>query len=265
MYPNAVGEFVFDQSSAHGAFAKDALNAKEMNVSPGGKQHIMHDTFILLNNPHHHLQGQPQSMVFPLDLPPTHPYYEYRGKPKGMWVVLEERGLLKILTDINSGKLLGECKFCKSSREVQEKLIREAQAASAGEEEPGEMTEDVLQASTSTKCCMRKALQSQADFRAEKPLLQTVIEEAGHKCYFLPKFHCELNLIEMYWGWCKSVSFSILCDILPVEPSPGFRAVSDSSFSKAKELVPDILDSCPTGTIWAFFRKTWRYMDAYHR
>ncbi|KAF8548284.1 hypothetical protein OG21DRAFT_1526603, partial [Imleria badia] len=31
IYPNAVAEFVFDQSSAHGAFAKDALNAKEMN------------------------------------------------------------------------------------------------------------------------------------------------------------------------------------------------------------------------------------------
>ena len=38
MYPNAVGEFIFDQSSAHAAFAKDALNAKDMNVKPGGKQ-----------------------------------------------------------------------------------------------------------------------------------------------------------------------------------------------------------------------------------
>jgi len=38
MYPGAIAEFVFDQSSAHGAFAKDALNAKEMNVGPGWKQ-----------------------------------------------------------------------------------------------------------------------------------------------------------------------------------------------------------------------------------
>lgn len=37
IYPNAVTEFVFDQSSAHGAFTKDTLNAKEMNVKPGGK------------------------------------------------------------------------------------------------------------------------------------------------------------------------------------------------------------------------------------
>lgn len=50
---------------------------------------------------------------------------------------------------------------------------------------------------------MRKVLSLQADFLAEKPQLQLVIEVAGHKCYFLPKFHCELNPIEMYWGWVK--------------------------------------------------------------
>ena len=52
-------------------------------------------------------------------------------------------------------------------------------------------------------CYMRKVLFEQADFHNEKPLLQVVIETAGHKCYFLPKFHCELNPIEMYWGWLK--------------------------------------------------------------
>ena len=37
MYPNVVAKFIFDQSSAHGAFAPDALNAKEMNVNTGEK------------------------------------------------------------------------------------------------------------------------------------------------------------------------------------------------------------------------------------
>jgi hypothetical protein len=57
---------------------------------------------------------------------------------------------------------------------------------------------------------MRKVLSLQADFQAEISLLQQVIEATGHKCYFLPKFHCELNHIEMYWGWVKireSLSF----------------------------------------------------------
>jgi len=44
---------------------------------------------------------------------------------------------------------------------------------------------------------MRKVLSKQSDFHNEKPLLQIIIERA----YFLPKFHCELNPIGMYWGW----------------------------------------------------------------
>ncbi|KAJ6617726.1 hypothetical protein B0H10DRAFT_2434264 [Mycena sp. CBHHK59/15] len=48
-----------------------------------------------------------------------------------------------------------------------------------------------------TDCCMQRVLSLQQDFREEKPLLQLIIEKAGHKCLFLPKFHCELNPIEM--------------------------------------------------------------------
>ncbi|KIK94348.1 hypothetical protein PAXRUDRAFT_143045 [Paxillus rubicundulus Ve08.2h10] len=92
-------------------------------------------------------------------------------------------------------------------------------------------------------------LASQQDFKEEKPLIQTIIEEAGHKCWFLPKFHCELNLIEMYWGWVKA----------------RFHINSDSTFPIAKCLVPEILDACPVNMICAFFRKSWRYMDAYRK
>ncbi|KIJ46611.1 hypothetical protein M422DRAFT_164849 [Sphaerobolus stellatus SS14] len=247
LYPGAVGEFFFDQSSAHGAFAPDALNAKEMNVKPGGKQRMMHPTFIPMDNPNPALRGQPQSMSFPAELPPCHPHYEFRGKPKGMRQVIEERGLLDYLTSVNGGKVPpGECKFCKASREKQEQLMREAQAIV---DEPDETREDIPQLGTSIACCMRRFLSEQEDFKAEKPLLQIVIEEAGHKCYFLPKFHCELNPIEMYWGWTKT----------------RLRVAADGTFPTAKRLVPDILDSCPTKTIRAFFRKTWRYMDAYRK
>jgi hypothetical protein len=43
----------------------------------------------------------------------------------------------------------------------------------------------------------------QDDFANEKPLLQHYLEGRGHVCLFLPKFHCELNLIEMLWGYPK--------------------------------------------------------------
>jgi len=52
-------------------------------------------------------------------------------------------------------------------------------------------------------CCMQHVLSLQPYFWAEKPLLQLVIEKAGHKCFFLPKFHCQLNPIEMVWGQAK--------------------------------------------------------------
>ena len=32
---------------------------------------------------------------------------------------------------------------------------------------------------------------------------QKVIEASGHLCIFLPKFHCELNFIEYFWGVIK--------------------------------------------------------------
>ena len=33
--------------------------------------------------------------------------------------------------------------------------------------------------------------------------LQEIVEEAGHIFLLYPKFHCELNWVEYYWGRCK--------------------------------------------------------------
>jgi len=46
-------------------------------------------------------------------------------------------------------------------------------------------------------CCMARLLSKQDDFRLQKSLLEEKIAERGHLCVFLPKFHCELNPIEM--------------------------------------------------------------------
>ena len=62
----------FDHSSGHTAFAEDALNANRMNVNPGGKQPLMHDTIY---------NGELQKMVLA------------DGTPKGMKMVLMERNV----------------------------------------------------------------------------------------------------------------------------------------------------------------------------
>ena len=40
-------------------------------------------------------------------------------------------------------------------------------------------------------------LSNQDDFTNQTSVLKSVIQEAGHECIFLPKFHCKLNPIEM--------------------------------------------------------------------
>lgn len=63
--------WLFDQSSCHCAYNDDALNVKRMNVKPGGAQPVMRDTC---------WNGKTQKMVLS------------DGRPKGMKLVLEERG-----------------------------------------------------------------------------------------------------------------------------------------------------------------------------
>jgi hypothetical protein len=54
-----------------------------------------------------------------------------------------------------------------------------------------------------TDCCCRRILFSQSDFVNQKSALEELIESRGHICDFYPKFHCELNFIEQYWGAVK--------------------------------------------------------------
>jgi hypothetical protein len=54
-----------------------------------------------------------------------------------------------------------------------------------------------------TDCCCRRLLFSQPDFVNHRSQLQELIESRGHLCDFYPKYHCELNFIEQYWGAAK--------------------------------------------------------------
>ena len=74
-YPKSEGwrpAWVFDHSRCHAALGDDALDVKEMNVKPGGKQCIMNDTI---------WQGQIQTFAF------------RDGTAKGMKRIILERGI----------------------------------------------------------------------------------------------------------------------------------------------------------------------------
>jgi hypothetical protein len=96
--------------------------------------------------------------------PDDHP--DYPGWFKGMEQIIRERGLWP------EGGLPVECTGLKRP---------EGQAS----------------------CCCRHLLYTQPDFKSQKPLLQEYIESRGHLCDYYPKYHCELNFIEQYWGAAK--------------------------------------------------------------
>ncbi|KAF8597230.1 hypothetical protein BDV93DRAFT_513540 [Ceratobasidium sp. AG-I] len=273
LFPNTVGVFFFDQSSAHNAFGDDALVAKRMNVGSGGKNtKKMHETKIPMDNPNPEMRGLFQLMVFP----PGHPN---EGEPKGMRIILGERRLLGTLDIVRGGQPVGVCATCKKSEAARTKAEKEARERmeedpkfyqsidDAGFEEhtfespkTGEnlawtqSLRELRRALGSTKIWLvtfvvSRCLETQQDFLDKKPRIQLMIEAAGHKCLFLPKFHCELNPIEMYWGYSKRL----------------FRQKCDGTLPTARRLVPECLNSCNTVTIRHFWRKCWRYMDAYSK
>jgi hypothetical protein len=167
-------------------------------------------------------------------IPDTNPVEEHRGKPqkmtlpdgkpKGLQRVLEERGF-----DVR--KLRAKCSpVCPIE---------------------------------SQRCCLARLLSQQDDFKNQPSMLKTFIKGHGHECIFLPKFHCELNPIEMvsislnlvvslsycsqYWGWCKY----------------RYREVDKKTFQDAKDAAKQYLEACPTEVIQRFINRSWRFMSAY--
>ncbi|GES95773.1 hypothetical protein GLOIN_2v1785920 [Rhizophagus clarus] len=65
------------------------------------------------------------------------------------------------------------------------------------------------QDSSRTSCCACRVISLEPDFLAQKGAIEELIENAGHKCIFFSKFHCELNFIKRYWSAAKSSQESV--------------------------------------------------------
>jgi hypothetical protein len=139
--------------------------------------------------------------------PANHP--KYPGQVKGMTQVLEERGLLR-------PRLLMQCpapKKCEHS---------------------------------ATACCAKHILELQSDFLEQCSLVQEVIEATGHLC-ILPKFHCELNFIQFFWGAVKKY----------------LRDNCDYTFVTLKKNLPNALASVQLSTIRKWEHHMVQWMDVY--
>jgi hypothetical protein len=96
-------------------------------------------------------------------------------------------------------------------------------------------------------CCNKRILECQDDFKQQKSLVQKTIEAAGHLCIFLPKFHCELNYIEFFWGVVKKY----------------LRDKCNYTFEALKTNLPDALQSVRLKTFRLWEHRMYRWMDAY--
>ena len=54
------------------------------------------------------------------------------------------------------------------------------------------------------QCCARYCLSQEEDFKQQKEWLAEVVELLGSDIILYPKFHCELNFIEMLWSQLKN-------------------------------------------------------------
>ena len=94
---------------------------------------------------------------------------------------------------------------------------------------------------------MWKTLGEMRDFKYEKTKVETYIQAKGHRCLFLPKYHCELNPIERVWGHAKRHT----------------RENCDYTFHGLERTISPALEAASTDLIRKYFRKARDYARAY--
>lgn len=91
-----------------------------------------------------------------------------REKPKGLRVILQERGLWRHELHLQCGTAQSACNLQKPDG-----------------------------------CCARGLMSIQPDFVAQKNMLEEAVVARGYMAILFPVFHCELNWIEHFWGAAK--------------------------------------------------------------
>ena len=146
------------------------------------------------------------------------------GTVKGKKAILEERGEFYFNDSIRT--LCRICKLCK------DKVTPAVRFALLG----------------TTRCCATSVLQAQPDFSLQREWLREVVEDVGFNIIYYPKYHCELNFIEMTWGWLK-----MKC-----------RQRCTYKFDELKRLLPQLIDNeLPLWLIRRHARYCFRFMVGY--
>lgn len=92
-----------------------------------------------------------------------------------------------------------------------------------------------------------EVLAEQPDFQEEVTMLEDLLRKRGHMVKFTPKFHCELQPIELYWAQAKRKA----------------RESCNYSIVSLRKCIEPALDSVSLSTIRKCYRKMRDYMRAY--
>lgn len=251
------GLFLFDNAAGHASFAADALRAQNMNLESGGKASNMRAGYFF-----HNAISVIQDMNFPID------HSTLPGRPKGLRIVLEERGLWTAGMRLDcANKACMACKeIIKQRQKLTKTLVCLKDETLCGPRKRCEhcihqinvipLVKKCLSCktlrqhsndATRSGCCARRIMSLQPDFLAQKGQLQEEIERSGHQVLFFPKFHCELNWIEYYWGRAKKYA----------------RDNCGYSIEALRETVPKAVHSVNSTLIGKYFRKSMRILQAY--
>lgn len=102
---------------------------------------------------------------------------------------------------------------------------------------------------SSETCCANSVLENQPDFKEQKSALEEAVTVTGHKYILFPKFHCELNHIELYWAEAKRI----------------LRGECNFSAKDLDIRVAKVLDSIPVSLIRRNAQYCYRWMDCYRK
>ena len=218
-FPDEDHILIYDNSPTHQKRADDALSARKMpknTPKPGTNWGV--EKKVRVNGKIQYegttKRGHPKPMTVKVkmrdarfaDGRPQHLYWEdgtpRAGTFKGMAQLLIERGYE------HADKLLAQCPNFKCPPD-------------------------------NTRCCCRRILYNEPDFVNIPSALEELCERRGFEMLFLPKFHCELNMIEMCWGYSKR--------LYRLNPPT-------KSTTQMEKYVLDALDSIPLETMRRYVR-----------
>ena len=141
---------------------------------------------------------------------------------KGVRTILQERGLFH--NRLGNPNLILECQSCK--------LVGNREASVA----------------RNMACCAKAVLSREEDFAEQREWLEETVDNLGFKIIFYPKYHCELNYIELVWGWIK-------CH---------HRRTCTYNYADLKSELPNTMEKLiPLPTIQRYMRYCFRFMSGY--